>query len=127
MNGELFLNYFSRLCANIVIIIMHIQFNFFFNTIISFLISITGMSRSDAIAYQRQQLKKKLGFGDSMDLGFDSMLEDDDLIATGSQDKRMMSQLSTEVENIKLNLNRLLFTGFFGVLCFVFMTEHNLY
>ena len=122
-----FLNYFSRLCANIVIIIMHIQFNFFFNTIISFLISITGMSRSDAIAYQRQQLKKKLGFGDSMDLGFDSMLEDDDLIATGSQDKRMMSQLSTEVENIKLNLNRLLFTGFFGVLCFVFMTEHNLY
>ena len=56
------------------------------------------MSRSEAIAYQRQQLKKKLGFGDNMDIGFDSMLDDDDLITTANPEKnKVMSQLSTEV------------------------------
>ena len=55
------------------------------------------MSRSEAVAYQRQQLKKKLGFGDNMDLGFDSMLDDDDLITTSNQEKKVLSQLSTEV------------------------------
>uniref|UniRef100_A0A7M5XDP0 Mot1 central domain-containing protein n=1 Tax=Clytia hemisphaerica TaxID=252671 RepID=A0A7M5XDP0_9CNID len=62
---------------------------------------LSGMSRSETIAHQRQQLKKKLGFGGNMDLGFDSMLDDEDLVTTnnvgdGGGSKKVMSQLSTE-------------------------------
>ena len=60
------------------------------------------MSRAEAIAHQRMQLKKKLGFGGagSMDLGMDSLLDDEDLVAVKQEDNKskvMMSQLSAEV------------------------------
>lgn len=59
---------------------------------------ILGMSQSEAVACQRQMLKKKLGLGipGSMDLGIDSLLDDEDLVAETTQNK-MMAQLSTEV------------------------------
>lgn len=57
------------------------------------------MSQSEAVACQRQMLKKKLGLGipGSMDLGIDSLLDDEDLVTVSSQEK-IMSQLSTEVK-----------------------------
>lgn len=60
-----------------------------------------GMPRSEAVACQRQMLKKKLGLGvpgSSMDFGIDSLLDDEDLVSDRSRDKTtMMQQLSTEV------------------------------
>lgn len=61
--------------------------------------ALAGMSRLETIAHQRQQLKKKLGFGiagGSMDLGMDSLLDDEDLITEKQDNKKIMSQLSTE-------------------------------